>query len=564
MICQTDPQPMKHISSFKTLTLALCLLTGYRSRAQSDEVLAAPRVTGLVVLGVQSDATTLLMTGNRRSTDVVNFDNAAPYKGDLILLRNAGFNVAYHTVNPLRYQVSVKRTGVASDGYQEALQGLLTSVSSIVMATSGGELSTGTALNWGTLSSPTAERLQNAWTLNFPQLAKFDDPAKAHDPKDELGLRDTQLRTELLKIRLLADTRDKVRTRQLALELEMKVKDAETYAGFDFLKNSVPLIQQLFEVDFTNKNADEAIQHVLEGVHLLDSSNAKLHAAMAKLSKWEANTQGTLAQKKEQATVNGDEKDLKTIDSIQPVSVEIADLLNQAFATSKGKLEALLSAREGVAKQIRDLANKLYKEKGVVDYSKNRVHRIYSSTLPKDSVARFSLSVKERWFEVDKAFNINQKDSLFFQRDFRLMKTHTFYPQVFPAVVFSDLSVPTYSLNNDTVTQGGPDEKPFKVAGMVNFNFKLGTTQEVPFLQIGASFLKSRPILYTGVGCRFTEWFGISFGAMFAWRPELTDLKVGDVVKDQATLDKDLSFQFMRPSFYLGLQFRPMSLTTKK
>lgn len=106
--------------------------------------------------------------------------------------------------------------------------------------------------------------------------------------------------------------------------------------------------------------------------------------------------------------------------------------------------------------------------------------------------------------------------------------------------------------------------KPIKVAGMVNFNFKMGTKQEVPFIQLGASFLKSRPILYTGLGCRFTEWFGISFGAMFAWRPELTDLKVGDVVKDQATLDKDLSFQLMRPSYYLGIQLRPVSLTTKK
>lgn len=88
-------------NSLNGLALMLCLVASapFRSFSQSDEVLAAPTVSGLVVLGVQNDAKTLLMTGNRHATDVVNFDNAAPYKGDLILLRNAGFNVSYNTVN---------------------------------------------------------------------------------------------------------------------------------------------------------------------------------------------------------------------------------------------------------------------------------------------------------------------------------------------------------------------------------------------------------------------------------------------------------------------------------
>lgn len=537
----------------------------FQSPGQSDEVLAAPTVSGLVVLGVQNDAKTLLMTGNRHASDVVNFDNAAPYKGDLILLRNAGFSVSYNTVNPLRYQVSVRRTGISSDGYQEAIQSLLTSVAGIIAVTTGGELSNGTAMDWGALPMPTAERLQNAWVLNYPQLAQFDAPAQANNTKADRELRDRKLKAELLQLRLLAskdDSKDKVL--ELIRELEAKVKAAEQHAGFDYITTAFPLIKQLFEVDFTNKHADGDIEKVMLGLKELEKANDSLGTALKALAEWTVPTAVEREKRKEEQYLKGNSPVMKSKVDETTIGIEVAGLLEQARTDANSRLDALLAARKSVAKRIHDLALALNKEKGVVDYSKDRVHRIFSSTLPKDSVAKFTLTVKERWYEVDKAFNFVQKDSLFFQRDLRLMKTHTFYPQVFPAVVFSDLRVPTYSLNNDTLTEGGPDEKPIKVAGMVNFNFKMGTKQEVPFIQLGASFLKSRPILYTGLGCRFTEWFGISFGAMFAWRPELTDLKVGDVVKDQATLDKDLSFQLMRPSYYLGIQLRPVSLTTKK
>lgn len=554
-------------NTLNSLALMLCLVAAapFRSFSQSDEVLAAPTVSGLVVLGVQNDAKTLLMTGNRHATDVVNFDNAAPYKGDLILLRNAGFNVSYNTVNPLRYQVSVKRTGITSDGYQETLQSLLTSVTSIITATSGGELPTGPGLDHAAIPMPTADRLQNAWLLNYPDLAKFDNPSLANNSKEDKGLRDRKLKSELLQIRLLAQrSAEATNVQSLCNDLDKKVQDVEQLAGFDYITKAAPLIKQLFEVDFTNKHADSDIDKVLNGVRVLERANNKLDSVLKILGQWKVLTEGDLLKQKEELELKGEKDKVKSLGKTSTVSAELAGLLDQSFKEAKNRLDALLAARKSVAAQISQLATWLNKEKGVVDYSKDRVHRIFSSTLPKDSVAKFTLTVKERWYEVDNSFNITHKDSLFFQRDLRLMKTHTFYPQVFPAVIFSDLSVRTYALKNDTLTEGGPDEKPIKVAGMVNFNFKMGTKQEVPFLQLGASFLKSRPILYTGVGCRFTEWFGISFGAMFAWRPDLTDLKVGDVVKDQATLDKDLSFQFMRPSFYLGVQFRPASLTTNK
>lgn len=554
---------MNHLNlSLKLLILGLLNLgPSSRTSAQSDEVLSAPTVSGNVVLGVENNAKTLRLTGNRHSVDVLNFDNAAPFAGDLVLLRNRGFNITYHTVNPLRYQVSAKRTGLASDGYLEKVQGLLLSFGTVVTAVTGGAY----PLDADFVGSPnTPQNMQgllDAYTKAFPELKSIEGLGEAATDAVGRTIRDGQLIRDLAIVRMAATPSQEAKDSCDALEA--RVRKLEGLAGFDFVAESIPLLKRLFDIDFTNTNSNDEIESVLDKIKKLKKRNNDLDSALTVFKGWEVRTKAQYDAMKEQLNAS-QQKALKPIANPKTLTAAEVRLLNLAKDDALKRLESISTARKGVTKQIESLAQDLKRDKGSVDGTGNKTQLISASVLPKDSVAKFTLTIKERWFEVDKKLNITAKDSLWFQRDIRFMKTHTFYPQVFPSLVFSDLSIPTYELNGDTVVYSGADEKPIKVAGMVNFNFKMGTRSEVPFLQLGSSFLKNRPLILIGGGMRFMEWFGVSAGVMLGWRPQLTDLQVGDVVEKASDLTDDLTFQFMKPSYYVGFQFRPNSLTTKK
>lgn len=557
----------KRSGSLPILLLLICFLRpGTAAFAQSNQVLAAPRVSGLITLGVTPDGKTLRMSGNSRQTDVLNFDNAAPFKGDLILLKNAGYNLSYRTVNPLRYQVSAKRTGIESDEFQKAIQSIMSDVTTIISTVSGGSLPGNSATDFATETSVTKEKLQAAWERAYPAAAKWDNQnSAAYTPV----LRDPELKKSLTALRLMLPSNSHVHSASESLAAE--VVKAEKYARFDYLAKAVPLVRRLFLVDFTNTHAEAELLRIRKEVHELDSMNKLLASAIDTLTDWKAMEPTATSQ---DAVANPSSLRANPIPLLRnrllhTMDKDPADWLNQSKEAAVKNLTTMRDARVSMQKELQELTDYLWREKGEVDASGNRVQPIYSATLPTDSIVRLAITVKERWFEVDKNLNMTAKDSLWYQRDVRLMKTHSFYPQVFPAVVFSDISfskftIQTDSVGHQTVSDGGQDRKPLLVAGMVNFNIKMGTRQEVPFIQLGASFKKSRPMFFTGVGCRFTEWFGISGGVLFSWRPELNSLEVGDEVKDQAELDRDITYQWAKPTFYLSFQVRPNTLTTIK
>ncbi|MFA0964534.1 hypothetical protein AB9P05_22190 [Roseivirga sp. BDSF3-8] len=151
--------------------------------------------------------------------------------------------------------------------------------------------------------------------------------------------------------------------------------------------------------------------------------------------------------------------------------------------------------------------------------------------------------------------------------DKKVSKTMTFTHyrgllwEVTPGVAFTNVIYDTYGISTDadgasTVAEAGKEHiKQVNVNVMLNANFVIPSWHEtMPFVQIGAGPSKDYPMLFTGIGLRINDRFRISTGAVFTWVKELNELQVGDPVDGTAALEKDLSYTFTGPKFYLGLQ----------
>ncbi|MBL0045457.1 MAG: hypothetical protein IPP33_14020 [Flavobacteriales bacterium] len=489
-----------------------------------------------------SDGHTLRVSGNRHSGDVLNWDNAAPIKGDLILLRNAGYNISYRTTNPLRYQVSVKRSGAEPDQYEKTIASLQQDISTIVTAVSGGVLPKSPEAGSEPQEVPVGKSYADQFDLtytNFQSTAGLSNDAVQIQIEKLL---DGQLRLNLLLLERTSSTGQRSAIGTSIKLLAVTSSEVESFANQEVTGVALDVLKRLFRIDFTNSHSEDEIKQVQSSIDSISRMNTRFSSKIDSLKKWKA-------------SANTDAGAIALLQSVR-----------EPF---KVKMEALLTARQSVQERLQWLKDELWRTKGEVDGSKNGVQLIHSSILPIDSTVRMKLTVKERWIELDKSLKMIAKDTVYCQRELRFMKTHTFYPQIFPAITFSNISFPQYDLVQDSLGQNviayfGELDRPLTIAGMVNFNLKMKTLKEVPFMQLGVSYKKNTPLLFWGLGIRITENFGISGGAMFAWKPGLNTLKVGDVVQDKNSLDRDLTYQFQRPTFYLGIQIRPSSLTEKK
>ena len=176
--------------------------------------------------------------------------------------------------------------------------------------------------------------------------------------------------------------------------------------------------------------------------------------------------------------------------------------------------------------------------------------------------------MKKRAFTLGDNMSVEVKETDLFTRELKFMRAHLFYPQIFPALAFVNAEYPEFITEEDSlgVLHIGRKENKLgyvNLAGMVNFNVKMGRKTEVPFLQIGTSLKRAHPQFFVGAGIRLSEWFGISAGAVMSWQGQLSTLAEGEQVKNQDAIDNDLKYALSSPQLYFAIQLRPSTITKK-
>lgn len=151
----------------------------------------------------------------------------------------------------------------------------------------------------------------------------------------------------------------------------------------------------------------------------------------------------------------------------------------------------------------------------------------------------------------------------------RMLKFQRFLPEVIPGAAYAFLKFPKFGVvtdasGNQVVADAGEDNfKRINFSAMVNFNYFVPQSSVHPFLQIGVGANTDYPTFFTGIGFRFdvggstVKAISISGGLASTWVKTLKTLKIGDVVKGMADVEKDITHEFnWPPKGYIGLQLR--------
>ena len=135
-------------------------------------------------------------------------------------------------------------------------------------------------------------------------------------------------------------------------------------------------------------------------------------------------------------------------------------------------------------------------------------------------------------------------------------------PEVAAAVIYTDLSYPTWGTGTDpsgkTVIQAGkPAHFPVQGALVLNGVFPAGFASIYPAVQIGVSTAKEFPGFLTGLALRSvgTKQFSLSVGRLITWYRTVATLKPGDVVTGTADIEKDMKLKRAPMAWYGGVQY---------
>lgn len=128
---------------------------------------------------------------------------------------------------------------------------------------------------------------------------------------------------------------------------------------------------------------------------------------------------------------------------------------------------------------------------------------------------------------------------------FSVAKKLLFYPSISTGVIIPiNLSYPNYAIalenGNNTISKVNDANVYVRPAVFLNLFF-IDWEPVLPFAQIGFSSGVGDLIMPIGAGFSLARNLTISGGMLLARFNDLTNLKVGDIVKDQAALETDLS-----------------------
>lgn len=187
---------------------------------------------------------------------------------------------------------------------------------------------------------------------------------------------------------------------------------------------------------------------------------------------------------------------------------------------------------------------------------------VYSVTINKSG---YRLSTEEDK-EIDKGEIIPDASSVKIKRTIHVRRFQRFVPEVSAGVAYTNLSFPKYGTVTDTATgklhvaEAGNDVfKRMNITAMLNYNYFIQNSPVHPFVQVGAGVNVDFPTLFLGGGLRFNNngkgRIAIAGGMASSWIKTLNDLKIGDEVSGTTDIEKDITYEFATPQFYLGIQY---------
>ncbi len=147
---------------------------------------------------------------------------------------------------------------------------------------------------------------------------------------------------------------------------------------------------------------------------------------------------------------------------------------------------------------------------------------------------------------------------------FDLRKYQAIIGEVAAALIYTDMTYKTFVTGKDdagTTVVREVDDNHFPIEGAMTMNLIpafLGSNSFVhPMFQLGVSSAKDAPGFLAGLGLRFTQvrQLSVAIGRMVTWQRSLKTLKVDGPVKDQATIDADLSWKRAPAAWYGGIQY---------
>ena len=128
---------------------------------------------------------------------------------------------------------------------------------------------------------------------------------------------------------------------------------------------------------------------------------------------------------------------------------------------------------------------------------------------------------------------------------FTVAKDQRIVPFVSMGVFYSDFNYPNYAIHEKngvkTVAETGKTYIRVRPAAYLNFLIKTKGDLLYPFFQVGISTGANDVLFPVGIGTAIRDNFSISLGPVFGQRKELSTLKPGDEVADDAALKNDLT-----------------------
>lgn len=195
-------------------------------------------------------------------------------------------------------------------------------------------------------------------------------------------------------------------------------------------------------------------------------------------------------------------------------------------------------------------------------------------TLEKGKIASYALTLKKSGYKLatatDKDASVDEiiaEDSKEIAKNtFVFRKFRRFVPEVSSGIAYTNLDFPKYGAVTDDATGelkvakiGEDNIKRINITAMINYNYYVDNSDIHPFIQLGAGINTDFPTLFLGTGLRFNAFnggrFAVSIGFAGSWIKSLDTLNIGDVVKDDSDVEKDIKYEFAQPKLYYGIQF---------
>lgn len=180
-------------------------------------------------------------------------------------------------------------------------------------------------------------------------------------------------------------------------------------------------------------------------------------------------------------------------------------------------------------------------------------------------ISVYTVTINESGYKLSESneiVSIESKETT--KKSLRVRKFQRFVPEVSIGTAFTFFKYNTYGTTSDSLGVqyvASPTEnlvRNINISTMINFNYYIHNSPIHPLYQLGVGINSGIPTLMTGTGLRIRTGqrrIAITGGLAMTWVKELDELTVGDKISGTDEIDKDLTFQFAKPTGYIGIQY---------